>query len=112
RVWRPRLLYFLTTVLALAGVISVARAVFVFVPVAFVAVLFAGGYAARRSASFRRIAAVGAVVIVATPALIFAMSTLYPGVVNDINSSQKLHDYLFLPNDGASPERAGQLQLA
>jgi hypothetical protein len=112
RVWRPRLLYLGATVLALAGVLSVARAVFVFVPVAFAAVIVAGGYAARRSTGFRRIVTLMTIVVVAAPAFVFAMSALYPGVVNDINSSQKVRDYLFLPNNGASPERAGQLQLA
>jgi hypothetical protein len=112
RVWRPRVLMIGAVVLAGAGVVSVARAVFIFVPVAFGAVLVASGFLAHRSVGLRRIVGLTTVVLLLTPAAIFAMSALYPGVTSDINSVQKVSDYLFLPNNGPNPERAAQLSLA
>jgi hypothetical protein len=114
RVWRPRVLMVVAFLLAGIGVISVARAVFVFVPAAFGAVLLAGGFFARRSLGLRRVVTVGTVLLALTPGLVFAMSTLYPGVTQDINSVGKLRDYLFLntANSGPTPERGAQLELS
>lgn len=112
RVWKPRILAVGAVVLAGVGVLSVARAVFIFVPVAAASTLLASAFLRKRSIGMRRIATVATLIVVATPATVFAMSALYPGVTRDINSIQKIRDYLFLPQSGVNPERAGQLEAA
>jgi hypothetical protein len=112
RVWKPRILGLGAVILAGVGVLSVARAVFIFVPVAAATTLLASAFLRKRSIGMRRIATVATLIAVATPATVFAMSALYPGVTRDINSIQKIRDYLFLPQSGINPERAGQLEAA
>jgi hypothetical protein len=114
RVWKPKLLMLASFALAGVGIISVARAVFFFVPAAFGAVLLAAGVFARRSIGLRRVVAVATVLIALTPGLVIGMSALYPGVTEDINSVAKLRDYLFLntANSGPTPERGAQIELA
>jgi hypothetical protein len=112
RVWKPRLLALAAIVIAAAGVLSVARAVFIFVPVAAATTLLASAVLRKRSVGMRRIATVATLIVVATPAAVLAMSAIYPGVTRDINSVEKIREYLFLPQSGPNPERAGQLQIA
>jgi hypothetical protein len=112
RVWKPRLLGVASIILASAGVLSVARAVFIFVPVAAATTLLASAFLRKRSVGMKRIATVATLIAVATPAAVIAMSAIYPGVTRDINSLDKIRDYLFLPQSGPNPERAGQLEIA
>jgi hypothetical protein len=112
RVWRPKVAGAAALVFASAGVLSVARAVFIFVPVALVTVLLTSGGIARRSVGTRRILATAATLVIATPAVVFAMQALYPGVTHDISSLDKVREYLYLPQSGPNPERAGQLEIA
>jgi hypothetical protein len=111
-VWKPRILLAASLVLSCAGVVAIARAVFIFVPVAFGVVLLTGGFLARGSISLRRLLALAIVLVVATPAVVITMTALYPGVVNDINTVEKVRNYLFLPNSGPNGERGAQLEGA
>jgi hypothetical protein len=112
RVWKPRILGVGALLLASGGILSVARAVFIFVPVAATTTLLASAFLRKRSIGMKRIATVATLIAVATPATVIGMSALYPGVTKDINSIQKIRDYLFLPQSGSNPERAGQLEAA
>jgi hypothetical protein len=112
RIWKPKLLAAGAVLFLAFGVFSIARAVFFFTPVAFGAVVIASAVYARRSIRARRLIAVSFIFLLATPALALAMSTLYPGVNEEISSAAKIQDYLFNRTSGNAKERGGQITTA
>jgi hypothetical protein len=112
RIWKPKLLAIGVVIFLSFGVFSIARAVFFFTPVAFGAVVLASALFARRSIRARRLIAVTVVFLLVAPALVVAMSTLYPGVNEEISTPAKIENYLFNRNSGNAQERGGQLNTA
>jgi hypothetical protein len=112
RVWRPRLLAITALALCSLGVLGQVRAVFVFVPIGFSALLLTGALLARRRIGGKRLALISVLLVAGTVGVIWGSSVLYPGSNNDINSVAKLRQYLFLPQSGSAPERGGIMELA